>query len=109
VTIRLLESTFSRDQLQIQRGGSVEKEPGRVRIAQDKTCSRSLTVSMYMLLNLEKLFVKSVQKALKRGICYGLGDSGMMGTPLLGLGDSGMIGTPLFGLGDSGIIGTPLA
>jgi len=39
---------------------------------------------------------------------YGLGESGMMGTPLLGLGESGMIGTPLFGLGESGMIGTPL-
>ncbi len=39
---------------------------------------------------------------------YGLGISGIMGTPLLGLGMSGMIGTPLFGLGMSGIIGTPL-
>ena len=39
---------------------------------------------------------------------YGLGESGMMGTPLLGLGESGMMGTPLFGFGESGIMGTPL-
>jgi hypothetical protein len=39
---------------------------------------------------------------------YGLGESGMMGTPLLGFGESGMMGTPLLGFGESGIIGTPL-
>jgi hypothetical protein len=40
---------------------------------------------------------------------YGLGDSGIVGTPeSLGLGDSGIVGTPeSLGRGDSGIVGTP--
>jgi len=39
----------------------------------------------------------------------GFGESGIIGTPLFGFGESGIIGTPLFGFGESGIIGTPLA
>jgi len=42
------------------------------------------------------------------GSNYGLGESGIIGIPLLGFGESGIIGIPLLGFGESGIIGIPL-
>jgi hypothetical protein len=80
--------------------------PRKARRALKATCSRPLTVSMFVT----KVLADSKNSQCLRRLYpfYGFGESGRIGIPLFGLGESGRIGMPLFGLGESGRIGIPL-